>query len=174
MIWIDYFLLAIVAMGLIRGLRNGFFIELAGLLSLLFGVYLAIKFSYIAHRFLTHEVHWNPKIIQIIAFVVTLVVVLVGAALLAKFFTTLARVAQLGALNKIGGGILGSIKLVLVLSLGLALFAKLNFSYAFISKQTIEKSCLYIPIQHVASDLYPQLEEVFVAFGPTKLNSSGA
>ena len=52
MIWIDYILLAFIAMGMIRGLRNGFFIELAGLISLLFGVYLAIKFSYIANQVL--------------------------------------------------------------------------------------------------------------------------
>lgn len=156
-------------MGLIRGLRNGFFIELAGLISLLFGVYLAIKFSYIANHLLSKSVHWNPKIIQVIAFVITLTVVLVGAALLAKFFTTLARVAQLGVLNKLGGAVVGAFKLLVVLSLGLALFAKLNFSYAFISKQTIEKSYLYLPIQELAPKIYPQLEEVFIAFGTKTL-----
>jgi membrane protein required for colicin V production len=121
MIWIDYILLAFMAMGLIRGIRNGFFIELAGLISLLFGVYLAIQFSYIANHILTRAVSWNPKIIQIIAFVITLIVVLVGAALLAKLFTTIARVAQLGVINKIGGGVLGTVKLIVVLSLGLSL-----------------------------------------------------
>lgn len=165
MSWIDYFLLAFMAMGLIRGLRNGFFIELTGLITLLFGVYLAVKFSYIARHFLAREVSWNPKIIQIIAFVITLMVVLVGAALLAKFFTTVARVAQLGALNKLGGGILGTLKLIVVLSLGIALFNKLNFSYAFVSKQTIEKSWFYLPIQGVSAAIYPQLNEVFIAFG---------
>jgi membrane protein required for colicin V production len=166
MIWIDYILLAFMAMGLIRGLRNGFFIELAGLISLLFGVYLAIKFSYIVNHFLAREVSWNPKIIQVIAFVVTLAIVLVGAALLAKFFTTVARVAQLGAINKLGGGILGALKLLVVLSLGIAMFNKLNFSYAFVSKQTIEKSWLYLPVQGVSALIYPQLSEIFVAFGP--------
>jgi len=165
MIWIDYILLAFIAMGMIRGLRNGFFIELAGLISLLFGVYLAIKFSYIANQVLARVVSWNPKIIQITAFVITLIVVLVGAALLARFFTTVARVAQLGAINKLGGGLLGSLKLLIVLSLGLALFNKLNFSHAFVSKQTIEKSWFYLPIQGVSTTIYPQLQEVFVAFG---------
>ena len=166
MIWIDYILLAFMAMGLFRGLRNGFFIELAGLIGLLFGVYLAIKFSYIVNHFLAREVSWNPKIIQVIAFVVTLAIVLVGAALLAKFFTTVARVAQLGAINKLGGGILGALKLLVLLSLSIAMFNKLNFSYAFVSKQTIEKSWLYLPVQGVSALIYPQLSEVFVAFGP--------
>jgi membrane protein required for colicin V production len=168
MIWIDYILLAFMAMGLIRGIRNGFFIELAGLISLLFGVYLAIQFSYIANHILARAVSWNPKIIQIIAFVLTLIVVLVGAALLAKLFTTIARVAQLGVINKIGGGILGTVKLIVVLSLGLSLFAKLNFSNAFLSKQTIDKSYLYTPVEAVSKTIYPKLQEVFIAFGPLK------
>ncbi|MBP6373541.1 MAG: CvpA family protein [Flavobacterium sp.] len=166
MIWIDYILLAFMAMGLIRGMRNGFFIELAGLISLLFGVYLAIQFSYIANHILARAVSWNPKIIQIIAFVITLILVLVGAALLAKLFTTIARVAQLGAINKIGGGILGTVKLIVVLSLGLSLFAKLNFSNAFLSKETIDKSYLYTPVEAVSKTIYPKLQEVFIAFGP--------
>jgi membrane protein required for colicin V production len=172
MIWIDYILLAFMAMGLIRGIRNGFFIELAGLISLLFGVYLAIQFSYIANHILTRAVSWNPKIIQIIAFVITLIVVLVGAALLAKLFTTIARVAQLGVINKIGGGVLGTVKLIVVLSLGLSLFAKLNFSNAFLSKETIDKSYLYTPIEAVSKSIYPKLQEVFIAFGPQKLPAS--
>ena len=165
MIWIDYILLAFMAMGLIRGIRNGFFIELAGLISLLFGVYLAIQFSYIANHILARAVSWNPKIIQIIAFVITLIVVLVGAALLAKLFTTIARVAQLGVINKIGGGVLGTVKLIVVLSLGLSLFAKLNFSNAFLSKETIDKSYLYTPVEAVSKTIYPKLQEVFIAFG---------
>lgn len=169
MIWIDYILLAFMAMGLIRGIRNGFFIELAGLISLLLGVYLAIQFSYIANHLLSSVLSWNPRIIQITAFVLTLIVVLVGAALLAKLFTTIARVAQLGAINKIGGGILGTVKLIVVLSLGLSLFAKLNFSHAFLSQQTIDKSYLYTPVEEVSKTIYPKLQEVFIAFGPQKL-----
>jgi membrane protein required for colicin V production len=92
-------------------------------------------------------------------------VVLVGAALLAKLFTTIARVAQLGAINKIGGGILGTVKLIVVLSLGLSLFAKLNFSNAFLSKETIDKSYLYTPVEAVSKTIYPKLQEVFIAFG---------
>lgn len=172
MIWIDYILLAFMAMGLIRGMRNGFFIELAGLISLLFGVYLAIQFSYIANHILARAVSWNPKIIQIIAFVLTLIVVLVGAALLAKLFTTIARVAQLGVINKIGGGILGTVKLIVVLSLGLSLFAKLNFSNAFLSKETIDKSYLYTPVEAVSKTIYPKLQEVFIALGPQQSPAS--
>ncbi len=170
MAWIDLFLLAFVAMGLIRGLRNGFFFELAGLFTLLFGVYLAIKFSFVANHFLAHELSWNPKVIQITAFVITLVIVLVGASLLAKFFTTLARVAHLGALNKLGGGIVGTLKMIVVLSLAISLFNKLNFSHYFVSQQTIEKSGLYLPIQQVATTLYPDIKAVFAAYGPTELN----
>jgi hypothetical protein len=45
------------------------------------------------------------------------------------------------------------------------MFNKLNFSYAFVSKQTMEKSWLYLPVQGVSALIYPQLSEVFVAFG---------
>ena len=93
----------ILVVGLFKGIKNGLFVELASLISLILGIYIAIKFSFLARIMLSGFVHWNPKTIQIIAFIVTFPVVVVAISLLAKFLTSVANFAKLGVINQFGG-----------------------------------------------------------------------
>jgi len=82
--FIDIVLAALLVFGLIKGLRNGLFVELASLISLFVGIYVAIKFSYLVRDAVGSVVSWSPKTVQVTAFVLTLIVVVVAIHLLAK------------------------------------------------------------------------------------------
>lgn len=73
--FIDIFLGIILTIGIIRGLWNGFFAELGSLISLLIGIWAALKFSVFTASFLQNHVSWNPQKMQIIAFIITFVAV---------------------------------------------------------------------------------------------------
>ncbi|HEU0124969.1 MAG TPA: CvpA family protein, partial [Flavobacterium sp.] len=91
--FIDIVLAALLVFGLIKGLRNGLFVELASLISLFVGIYIAIKFSYLVRDAVGSVVSWSPKTIQVTAFVLTLIVVVVAIHLLAKMLTGVASFA---------------------------------------------------------------------------------
>lgn len=158
---LDIVLGGLLLYGFIRGIWNGFFVELASLVSILFGIYIAIKFSFLMNSFLGHLVSWNPKTIQITAFALTVIIVLIGVSLLAKFFTTLANFASLGCMNKVLGGFFGVLKTILILSIALNLFQKINKNNTFVEKETLEKSLFYNPVQKVSKIIYPSLEAWF-------------
>jgi membrane protein required for colicin V production len=159
MSFLDIILGSLLALGIFKGIRNGLFVELASLVSLILGIYLAIKFSFLARVMLSAIVQWNPKTIQISAFIITFLVVVIGISLLAKFLTSVADFAQLGVINKLGGGFFRLLKTILILSIFLNLFEKINFNNTFAKQETLDKSLFYRPIQKTAGFIYPSIEK---------------
>lgn len=159
MSFLDIILGVILVVGLFKGIKNGLFVELASLISLILGIYVAIKFSPVAKEILAHFVHWNPKTIQIFAFIITFLLVVIVISIMAKFFTGVADFAQLGVINKLGGGFFRLLKTILILSIFLNLFEKINFNNTFAKKETLDNSLFYRPIQKTAGFIYPSIEK---------------
>lgn len=157
--FLDIILGGLLIYGFIRGLWNGFFVELASLISILLGIYVAIKFSFLMKAFLESHVSWNPKTVQVLAFAFTFILVVVGVSALAKVFTTIANFAQLGLINKLIGGFLGVLRTILIISISLNLFQKLNTRVTFVEEETLNASIFYNPIQKISKMIYPSIEE---------------
>jgi membrane protein required for colicin V production len=164
MSFLDIILGSLLAFGVYKGLRNGLFVELASLVSLLLGIYLAVKFSAFTAKMVSGFVDWNPKTIQIIAFLITFVAVVIGISFLAKILTKIANFAYLGWINKLGGGGFRVLKTILILGVFLNLFEKINFNNTFAKKETLDKSLFYRPIQKTAEFIYPSIQKGFEEF----------
>ncbi|WP_432222525.1 CvpA family protein [Flavobacterium sp. TMP13] len=157
----DMILGVLLVYGLYKGIRNGLFVELASLISLLAGIYFAIKFSSFLKDLISKQVSWNPNTIQIIAFVLTFLAVVIGIMLLAKIFTKLADFAYLGWINKLGGGVFRLLKMILILSVVFTLFEKVNFDNAIAKEETLDASLFYRPIQKVSGFVYPSIDKFY-------------
>lgn len=162
--FLDIFLCIGLVLGLVSGLRKGFFVELASLVSILLGIYIAIKFSYVMKGFLENHGVEDGKTMAALAFALTFLAVIIIVSLLAKVFTNIADFASLGWINKVFGGIFGLLKTILILSVFLNLLQKINFDYTVVSKVTIEKSKLYEPVQKVSQKIYPTITDWFKVF----------
>jgi membrane protein required for colicin V production len=157
--FLDIVLGALLIYALIKGIMNGLFIELASFISLLVGIYFAVKFSDIIKEMLSGFVHWNPNTIQIIAFILTFIIVVIGITLLAKILTGIADFAFLGWINKLGGGVFRILKTVLIIGIVFSLFEKINHNHFFAKKESLDNSIFYNPIQKTAGYMYPTLEK---------------
>ncbi len=154
---IDIVLGALLLFGLIRGAIKGLFVEVASLLALVLGVYGAIHFSYFVSDFLTPKVSWNEKTINIVAFAITFVIIVITISLAGKVLTKLANFAALGLLNKLLGGVFGALKIGLILSIILSVFNKLNNTLPFMDKEDLKDSILYEPVKSIAPLVFPNL-----------------
>jgi membrane protein required for colicin V production len=161
---IDIVLSVVLILGVFKGYRNGFFVELASLISIMLGIYLAIRFSFITKSYLEKEVAWNPKAIEVAAFAITFLIVIIVVSSLAKAFTSMANFASLGFVNNLLGAFLGLLRTVLVVSILLNLLQKVNFENCFLSKETKEKSTLYPLVQEVSKNIYPSISDWFEVF----------
>ena len=156
--FLDIILGVLLAFAFYKGLQNGLFIELASLVSLLAGIYFAIKFSSFVKEVLAGFVKWNPNTIQVVAFILTFISVVIVVSLLGKFLTGIADFAFLGWLNKLGGGFFRVLKTVLILGIVFAVFEKINFHNYLAKKETLDNSLFYNPIQKTAGYLFPSIK----------------
>ena len=162
----DIILALFLCYGLFRGFINGFFIEIASLVSIVIGIYAAIKFSSLTGDFLGKHLSWNPYAIKIMAFALTFLIVLIAISLLAKFLSTIAAMTGLGLFNKISGALLGMLKMVLILGIAISFLEKINDGKALVSAETEEKSILYQPVKKTAAVVYPLFDKLIAKAKP--------
>ncbi|MEZ0183855.1 MULTISPECIES: CvpA family protein [Flavobacterium] len=172
MSFFDIIVGALLGFSLYKGIKNGLFVEVASFISLLLGIYLAIKFSSLMKDIISKHVSWNPSTIQITAFILTFVLVVIGVYFLAKILTGIADFAFLGWANKLGGGFFRVLKSILILSIFIALFEKINFNNTFAKKETLDKSIFYNPVKKVAAFVYPSIEKWYENFKDNQSDNS--
>lgn len=154
---IDIILGALLLFGLIRGIFKGLFVEIASLVALVLGIYGAKHFSYFVANVLESKVEWSEKTMNIVAFAITFVIIVLAISLAGKALTKLADFAALGILNKLLGGAFGALKIGLILSIVLIIFNKLNNTLPFTEQEDLEESILYKPVKSLAPLIFPTL-----------------
>lgn len=154
---LDIILGALLLFGLVRGFMKGLFVEVASLVALIAGVYGAIHFSSFTANFLMDRTEWNEKTINLAAFAITFVVIIIAISLAGKALTKLADFAALGILNKLLGGVFGALKIGLILSVLLIVFSKMNSVIPFVGDEDIEESVLYKPVKSLAPIIFPNI-----------------
>ena len=159
MSFIDIIFAVLLCIALYKGIKNGLFVELASLVALIVGIFVAIKFSYLIKGILETKVSWEPKYIEITAFALTFLIVVVAIHLSAKLLTKIADFAYLGWLNKLAGAVFSCLKTILALSVVILVFEKINLNNMLVKQETLDESIFYNPTKEISAFLYPEIEE---------------
>ena len=154
MSFLDIVLGLLLAYGLYKGLKNGLFVELASLIALIAGIFGAIHFSYIAGDYLHEHMQWDERYINIAAFIITFIVIVIVVQLAGKFLTKIADFAMLGLLNKIAGAIFGALKVAIILGAILIFFERVNSSVGLVKSETYADSVLYEPVKEIGAFVF--------------------
>ena len=162
--FIDIVFAILLGLALYKGIKNGLFVELASLIALIAGIFIALKFSGFAKSILENTVSWNPKYIEITAFALTFIAVVTGIHLSAKLLTKIADFAFLGWVNKLAGAGFSMLKTILALSIVILLFEKINVNNMVTSQETLDESIFYNPVKKVSEFVYPKIEEWYDEF----------
>lgn len=109
-------------------------------------------------------VHWNPNTIQIVAFVLTFMLVVIGISIFAKVVTQVTDLVFLGWINKLGGGLFRVLKTVLIVSIVFTVFEKINYHNFLAKKETLDNSLFYNPIQKTAGYIFPSIKNWYQEF----------
>lgn len=154
---VDIVLAVILLYGAIRGFFRGFFAELASFIGFIAGVYIAVYFSYILSDLITERVTWNSRIVGLIAFAITFIIVVFTISLAGKFITGLLNFAALGILNKIIGACFGLLKLAFIVSVVIMFFGSMNEDVEIVEAETLEQSILYPHVRAIGPILLPTI-----------------
>lgn len=157
MSFLDIVLGLLLLYGLWKGLKNGLFVEIASIIALVAGIYGAIHFSYYAGDYLSQNMEWNERYINIAAFAVTFIIIVLAVHLLGKFLTKIADFAMLGLLNKIAGALFGVLKVAVILGALLVFLDRAYSSLGFIKSETVQQSILYEPIKEIGEFIFSKV-----------------
>ena len=154
---LDIALFALLILGLVRGFKRGFFVELASLVALIAGVYGAFHFSNYAVTFFEERVNWDENTINIVAFISTFIIIVLVIALAGKALTKIADFAMLGLFNKILGALFSGLKVAVILSVVLIVLEKMNANILFVKEEDKQASNLYKPIKSIVPTIFPNV-----------------
>lgn len=114
----DIVIAALVLMLGIKGIMNGLIREVFGLIGLIGGIILASRFANEAGKLISEKIYKidNESIVFFIGFLSVLIVFWVAAIAVGAFLYRLAGLSGLGFLDRLGGFIIGSLKIFLIFS----------------------------------------------------------
>jgi membrane protein required for colicin V production len=117
-------------------------VELASLLALVLGIYGAIQFSGFVADQLVIYIDWDKRYVDLAAFGLTSVAIILGVSLLGKILTSLAKLVMLNGINRMLGLLFGGMKLAVFSGVILIFLMKANALFGFIPTEIIEQSLL--------------------------------
>ncbi|WP_424492634.1 CvpA family protein [Salinimicrobium sp. GXAS 041] len=154
---LDIILSIFLLLGVVRGFFKGFFVELAGLVALILGIYGAIHFSHRMYAFLDLFITWEEKYLSVLAFALTFILIVVIISIIGKILTKMAGMLALGIVNRFFGGVFGLLKMAFLASIFLMF---LNRSEALkIEEETKEGSVIYPSVARLAPLFLPGIIE---------------
>jgi membrane protein required for colicin V production len=153
----DVIFALLLCFAIYSGVKQGLIMQVAALLSLLLGVYIAAKFSGILARWIT-GFGVGTQAVFIISFALTFIGVLILARLTGHVAQKIVHLALLGWLNRLLGVVFSLVKMALIISITLLIINTTNRELHFMPRKQVEKSKLYAPLSNFAPSLLPYLD----------------
>lgn len=158
---IDIILAGLLFYGAVNGFRKGLIVELTSLISLVAGIWIAIKFSDVVGGYFEGHLPNDPGNAAIAAFIITFIAVVAGIYVLAKTFTKIADLTGLGFFNRALGSFFGLWKTGIIVAVLLNFFLRFNHSAHWVDNETLQKSYLFYALLNISDIIFPVLEEWF-------------
>lgn len=157
--YIDIILVILLLLGAINGFQKGLIVGLASLAALVLGIWGAFEFSNITTQFLIENfnVHWQH--LKLISLIITFFGIVILVHIVGNVVNKMVEAAMLGILNRLAGLVFGVLKSMLVLSILLVVFDRIDKDVHIISQEKKGDSRLYRPIRNLAPSIFPFIEE---------------
>ncbi len=155
----DLIIGVVLILGTVRGFFKGFFVEITDLLGLVLGVYLSLSFNTQASDLITRFFSVNPDYIEVIAFALTFIVVVIGLKAIGKILTKVSDISALSLVNKLAGAGFGFLKAGLILCVLVLILQKVNTRFTVISEEKLENSRMYPLLEGATVTLWEGIGE---------------
>lgn len=162
--YIDIVIAILLVVFGLGGWRKGIITEAATLLGLGIGLYGAFHFSDFTAERLVEYVEVDPKYLNIIAFVVTFIVLAILVNLLGRLVSKVVRTINLGFVDRLGGFLFGIAKGLLICSLVVMLLNTLQLK-GIVKDKTRQESVLYPYVEKAVPYVYQGFDLVKEAVG---------
>jgi len=139
---LDGFIIVVIAWGLWKGWKSGFFKEVASLIGFALGIIIAILLYSWLGDYLAPHLGTSPTLAAFLAFIILWIAVPVGLGVLAKMFSHFVEKTAMGGLNGFLGSCVSFVKYAILLSFLVNVMA---FIHIIDDQKQRQESVLYAP-----------------------------
>ena len=153
---IDGIILLCLVWGAYKGYKKGFIIQSFAIIALVLAIWGGFAFADKLEPFMQKKLELSQLACSIISFVFIFLLVLILVYTSGHLVSKVTNVTALGLINRLSGAAFGILANVLVLSVLIMLFNRVNNKKEFIEQPTLKKSYLYEPVGKVAPAIFPE------------------
>lgn len=157
---LDIILLVCFIPSIVTGIRKGFIEQLVNLAAIIVSAWAAFKFSSLLADWMGTFLTINPKVVQIIAFIVIIVVVAWLLILLGRLISSTAKALSLGWLDRLLGLLFSVFKTLLLLGIAISAFEGLNAEWHIVNPDALDSSTVYVALRNTAGAILPFLKDM--------------
>ena len=157
---LDIILLVCFVPALVTGIRKGIVEQVVSLVSVFVGVWAAFKFSGPLAVWMSGFLSLEPKITNIIAFTLMVIIAIVLLSLLGRLLTGVLKLASLSWLNRLAGLVFALLKAALIISLIIFIFNPVNAKYMIVKPEVLESSIVYQSLSELSLKVFPYLKSL--------------
>lgn len=147
--YLDFIILIPLVYFAWKGFSHGLIIELASIIGLVAGIWAAWHFSGLVEIWLSDSMNLNSQYLNIIAFIVTMIGVIIAVHIIGKLLEKIIDLIALGFVNKLSGLAFGVFKGVLIMSLFIYIFNTFG-GKTILAENTENESIIYKEIAPLA------------------------
>ena len=151
MSYVDLFFGLVLAWGAYSGFSKGLIKELASILGVIIGVFLAKNYYPYLDIKLKPIIEYEAGFISILSAMLIFLLTIMVFKIIAKFLTKFLKIIALGLLNRIIGSVFGIFKTVLLLCILVFIFSNINNVTGIIKAEKLSQSFFYSKIEKINS-----------------------
>ena len=151
MSYFDLFFGLVLAWGAYSGFSKGLIKELASILGVIFGIFLAKNYYPYLDIKLKPIFESEAGFISILSAILIFLLTIMVFKIIARFLTKFLKIIALGLLNRIIGSVFGIFKTVLLLCILVFIFSNINNVTGIIKAEKLSQSFFYSKIEKINS-----------------------
>ncbi len=162
---LDIGILSIASIFFIRGIFRGFIFELVTVIGLILGYIISITYlSIVSGIILSFFPSLPNSIVNIVGFFVLFVGTNMLLRVIANLLTKTLKIAMLGWLNHLLGGLFGLLKGVILMSILVFVIDLIPFSATLLESIEVKQSLLYPVLEVFGPKFYEEIQKITAIF----------
>ena len=159
MSWLDIIILLPLLIGLVRGLMKGLVIEIASIVAIVLGYIGSRLWGAMFAAWLIKQFSWPETVCMVVAYALLFIGISLLLHILARLISKLFQKVSLGWLNRLLGGIFGTLKwAIIVLTLVLCVH-RLDEQFQFIQPDLKEQSIIYMQAAPLSEKMWAEIKK---------------
>ena len=159
MSWLDIIILLPLLIGLVRGLMKGLVIEITSIVAIVLGILGSRLWGAMFATWLLRQFAWSESVCVVLAYALLFVTISILLHLVAKLLTKLFKKISLGWLNRLLGGVFGTLKWGIIVLVMVLCIHQLDKQFHFIQRDLKQKSIVYMQAAPLSEKMWGEIKK---------------